>query len=71
MTPHRSKSRASGAAAVVLVSVSFVGLAQAGPPRLRDPLTLEAPGAKGANAARVELGKQLFFDNRLSSTGTI
>ena len=71
MTPHRSTSRASGAATVVLVAVSFVGIAQAGLPRLRDPLTLEAPGAKGANAARVELGKQLFFDNRLSSTGTM
>ena len=48
-----------------------VGIAQAGPARLHDPLSLEYPGQKAATPARVELGKTLFFDGRLSSTGTM
>ena len=61
-----------GTALAVMLLVSLLSpLAMAGPPRLPDPLSLEYPGHKHATKPRVELGKTLFFDNRLSSTGTM
>ena len=74
MAAQREKAR-RGARRISGLGVLAVGLAtstaQAGPTRLPDPLSLEYPGHKAATPARVELGKTLFFDTRLSSTGTM
>src|SRR5262245_31958376 len=61
-----------GTALALTLGVSLVSpLAQAAPKHLPDPLSLEYPCQRPATKARVELGKSLFFDNRLSSTGTM
>jgi cytochrome c peroxidase len=71
-TRKESSSRNPGRAALALgVAFLLSPPAQAGPPRIADPLSLEYPGQKSASPARIELGKTLFFDNRLSSTGTM
>jgi cytochrome c peroxidase len=69
----QSTSRTLGRAARLALGFSclFSAATQAGPPRLPDPLSLAYPGQKHATPLRVELGKTLFFDNRLSATGTM
>ncbi len=66
---RRGARRITGLGALAFALLS--GGAQAGTARLPDPLTLEYPGHKSATPARVELGKTLFFDPRLSSSGTM
>ena len=58
--------------AVAVALVLLAGEAQAGGPgHLPDPLSLDYPGRKGVSPERAALGKSLFFDGRLSSTGTM
>jgi cytochrome c peroxidase len=42
-----------------------------GPGHLPDPLSLDYPGRKAVSPERVALGKSLFFEGRLSSSGTL
>jgi len=69
MRSRQLARRAAGLGA--LTAALLMGRAQAGPVRVPDPLSLEYPGRKAATPARVELGKTLFFDPRLSSSGTV
>lgn len=74
MASHGEHARRSATAMVVVATgtvLVLAGIGQAGEHRLPDPLSLQYPGQKKDTPARVELGKTLFFDGRLSSNETM
>ena len=76
------KSRLLATVTVVLASLSSLAAAQVGPDgELRakaakhigtpDPATIDYPSGFAPTKAQIDLGRTLFFDNRLSSQGNI